>query len=106
VRLEGCDLEQETDTHWRAKKGKGSWNYRLKFPVELGPRSRAMKFPYLFLQVGQASMHAYSLPTMIMLMPVSSYALHQMWDRDLAKWNDCICEGTCIEWPCIFRESA
>jgi hypothetical protein len=27
--------EQETDTHWRAKFGKGSWNWRCVFPVEL-----------------------------------------------------------------------
>lgn len=29
------DLKQDTDIHWRAKKGEASWNYRLKFPVEL-----------------------------------------------------------------------
>jgi hypothetical protein len=45
--------------------GKGSFNYRLKFPIELGPRSRAFKFPHLSLQ---------------------------MWDRDIVKWNDCIAE--------------
>jgi len=27
--------EQETDTHWRAKFGKGSWNWRCVYPVEL-----------------------------------------------------------------------
>jgi hypothetical protein len=26
---------QETDTHWRCKSGKASWNYRVKFPVTL-----------------------------------------------------------------------
>jgi len=25
--------QQSTDIHWRAKKGKASWNYRLKFEV-------------------------------------------------------------------------
>ena len=64
--IEGCDL-QETDTHWRAKKGKGSFNWRMQFDVELGHNSRAMKFPYLHLQ---------------------------LWDRDLLKWNDCMAEST------------
>lgn len=41
---------QETDTHWRAKGGKGSFNWRMKFPVMLGPRARSSKFPYLTLQ--------------------------------------------------------
>ena len=72
MRVEGCDLELETDTHWRAKKGKGSWNYRLKFPIELGPRTRATKFPYLHIQ---------------------------MWDRDILKWNDCIAEVGIGTWP-------
>jgi len=27
--------EQETDIHWRAKFGKGSWNWRCLYPVEL-----------------------------------------------------------------------
>jgi hypothetical protein len=58
---EGCD-PQETDTHWRAKKGKASWNWRLKYDVELGHNTRAMKFPYLYIQ---------------------------LWDRDLLKYSDC-----------------
>jgi hypothetical protein len=58
---EGCD-QKETDTHWRAKKGKASWNYRLVYDVELGHSTRAMKFPYLYLQ---------------------------LWDRDILKWSDC-----------------
>ena len=37
------------------------------FDVELGHNTRAMKFPYLHLQ---------------------------LWDRDLLKWNDCAGEGT------------
>jgi hypothetical protein len=64
--IEGCD-HQDTDTHWRAKKGKGSFNWRMKFDVELGHNTRAMKFPYLHLQ---------------------------LWDRDLLKWNDCMAEVT------------
>jgi len=63
---EGCK-PAETDTHWRAKKGKSSYNYRLLFDVELGHSTRAMKFPYLHLQ---------------------------LWDRDILKWNDCAGEGT------------
>ena len=48
--IEGCDY-QDTDTHWRCKKGKGSFNWRMKFDVELGHNTRAMKFPYLRFQV-------------------------------------------------------
>lgn len=47
---EGCKI-QETDTHWRCKRGKASWNYRLLFDVELGHSAKAMKFPYLHLQL-------------------------------------------------------
>lgn len=57
---------QETDTHWRCKRGKASFNWRLKFDVELGHNTKAMKFPYLHLQ---------------------------LWDRDILKWNDCAGEG-------------
>ncbi|CAM9992524.1 unnamed protein product [Ectocarpus sp. 6 AP-2014] len=67
--LEGCD-PLETDTHWRAKGGKGSFNWRMKFRVILGPRARSSKFPYLTLQASP----------------------QQMWDKDLL-WNDCIAEG-------------
>ena len=63
---EGCK-PQETDTHWRCKKGNASFNWRLLFDVELGHNTRAMKFPYLHLQ---------------------------LWDRDILKWNDCAGEGT------------
>jgi len=63
---ESCDV-QTTDTHWRAKKGKASWNWRLLFDVELGHNTRAMKFPYLHLQ---------------------------MWDKDILKYNDCVGETT------------
>ena len=43
---EGC-TPQETDTHWRCKNGKASFNWRMLFDVELGHNTRAMKFPYL-----------------------------------------------------------
>merc|ERR1711871_441248 len=62
---EGSD-PQTTDTHWRAKKGKASWNYRLLFDVELGHNTRAHKFPYLHIQ---------------------------MWDKDILKYNDCVGES-------------
>ena len=29
------EAKKETDTHWRAKEGVGSFNYRWKFPVGL-----------------------------------------------------------------------
>eukprot|EP00941_MAST-03F_sp_MAST-3F-sp1_P004856 g4856.t1 len=37
---------QTTDTHWRAKRGKASWNWRFKFDIRL-----PCKFPYLHLQL-------------------------------------------------------
>ena len=64
--LEGTD-KQNTDVHWRAKKGKGSWNHRMIFEVELGHSTQTMKFPYLHIQ---------------------------MWDQDVLKWNDIIAECT------------
>jgi hypothetical protein len=62
--IEGTD-SQSTDIHWRAKKGKASWNYRLKFDVNLGHNTRTMKFPYLNLS---------------------------MWDKDILKYDDVIAE--------------
>jgi len=50
VDVHGCRA-QRTDVHWRAKKGKASWNYRLKFDVELGVNTASYKFPYLKLQL-------------------------------------------------------
>merc|ERR1712217_865282 len=32
---EGSGEQQDTDTHWRAKKGRGSFNWRMKFNVDL-----------------------------------------------------------------------
>ena len=43
-----------TDVHWRCKKGKGSFNYRMKIPITLGFRTKTMKFPFLHLQVSSA----------------------------------------------------
>ena len=37
--MEGQTKRQDTDTHWRCINGKGSWNYRLKFPVSLPIKS-------------------------------------------------------------------
>ncbi|GMI00136.1 hypothetical protein TrVE_jg577 [Triparma verrucosa] len=58
--------KQSTDIHWRARNGKGSFNWRMKFDVELGHNTQAMKFPYLHLQA---------------------------WDKDLLKFSDCIAES-------------
>ncbi len=66
VIMEGCK-KQETDTHWRCKNGKGSFNWRMHFTVELGRKTHQMKFPYLKFQ---------------------------LWDKDILKWNDCIAETT------------
>ena len=65
--MEGDKKPQVTDTHWRAKKGKASWNWRFKFPVQLGPNTFNFKYPYLKLQA---------------------------WDKDVAKWDDIIGETT------------
>ncbi|CAM9162703.1 unnamed protein product [Scytosiphon promiscuus] len=56
--------KRDTDTHWRCKNGKGSWNYRLKFDVDL-----PLKSP----EHGRL-------------------ALQQMWDRDVLSANDIIAE--------------
>ena len=34
--------KQSTDTHWRCKSGKGSWNWRVKIPVELPMKTREL----------------------------------------------------------------
>jgi len=61
-----CSLkEQKTDIHWRAKSGKGSFNWRLKFPIELGFGLEHSDFPRLTVQ---------------------------MWDKDIITSDDCIAE--------------
>ena len=47
--FEGFD-KQHTDTHWRSKKGKASWNYRQKWNLDLSARAQIVKFPYVHLQ--------------------------------------------------------
>jgi hypothetical protein len=49
VWMEGSEY-QETDIHWRAKKGKGSFNWRMKFPVTLGHKQPNTKYPYFHIQ--------------------------------------------------------
>ena len=58
------DARLETDTHFRAKKGKASFNWRMKFPVTLKANMK-----YQRLQV-------------------------QLWDKDLLTSNDMIGEAT------------
>eukprot|EP00903_Cladosiphon_okamuranus_P014837 g13738.t1 len=55
--------KRDTDTHWRCKNGKGSWNYRLKFDVDLPLKS-----------------------------PEHGRMALQMWDRDVLSANDIIAE--------------
>jgi hypothetical protein len=38
--MEGSSARYHTDTHWRCKNGKGSWNWRIKIPLELPIKSR------------------------------------------------------------------
>lgn len=47
--MEGSE-QQETDIHWRAKKGKGSFNWRMKFPITLGHKQPNTKTPYFHIQ--------------------------------------------------------
>ena len=44
--IEGTE-PQDTDIHWRAKKGKGSFNWRMKFDVTLPARGEGVGFLYL-----------------------------------------------------------
>ncbi|CAI5732253.1 unnamed protein product [Peronospora destructor] len=64
--MEGSDY-QETDIHWRAKKGKGSFNWRMKFPITLGHKQTNTKIPYFHIQG---------------------------WDKDVLSANDAIGEHT------------
>jgi len=71
VWLQGQEKKKkQTDTHWRAKHGKGSFNYRMTFDVELGlapaKDSILLKSPKLFIQA---------------------------WDRDVIKFDDHIGQG-------------
>ncbi|MES1916423.1 MAG: hypothetical protein MHM6MM_008241, partial [Cercozoa sp. M6MM] len=63
--IEGVKM-QRTDTHYRSQNGKGSFNWRMKFPVEL-PRPKGSTWPRLRLQV---------------------------WDKDLLSTNDAIAEAS------------
>ena len=53
--------------HWRAKEGKGSFNYRCKFDVELGGIGEDLRNTYLRFQA---------------------------WDKDVVKYSDCLAEST------------
>jgi len=68
VLLQGADSPdtRETDTHYRLRTGKGSFNYRSKFDVTLGHRTTAMRWGRITVQA---------------------------WDRDLMKYNDFIAES-------------
>lgn len=48
IRTRFGSAQLDTDTHWRAKDGKASWNWRLKFPCTL---TESMKYQRLTLQL-------------------------------------------------------
>ncbi|KAJ1447382.1 hypothetical protein M885DRAFT_451451 [Pelagophyceae sp. CCMP2097] len=55
----GAARKQKTDVHWRCRKGKASWNWRICIPVELPLSS-----------------------------PEQGRLAIQLWDQDVFKWND------------------
>eukprot|EP00479_Gromia_sphaerica_P010970 TRINITY_DN5233_c0_g1_i2.p1 TRINITY_DN5233_c0_g1~~TRINITY_DN5233_c0_g1_i2.p1 ORF type:complete len:189 (+),score=45.13 TRINITY_DN5233_c0_g1_i2:234-800(+) len=73
--MDGVKGSQKTDTHFRAKDGKGNFNWRMKFPVMLPfPKGRP---PRLRLQI---------------------------WDKDFFSANDAICEAN-ISLAGVFKEA-
>ncbi|KAE8903430.1 hypothetical protein PF005_g14426 [Phytophthora fragariae] len=74
--MEGADY-QETDIHWRAKKGKGSFNWRMKFPITLGHKQANTKMPYFHIQG---------------------------WDKDVLSANDAIGVAT-VDLGAFFRQA-
>ncbi|GMF14931.1 unnamed protein product [Phytophthora fragariaefolia] len=74
--MEGSSY-QETDIHWRAKKGKGSFNWRMKFPITLGHKQINTKMPYLHVQG---------------------------WDKDVLSANDAIGVAT-VDLGAFFRQA-
>lgn len=74
--MEGSDY-QETDIHWRAKKGKGSFNWRMKFPITLGHKQINTKMPYFHVQG---------------------------WDKDVLSANDAIGVAT-VDLGAFFRQA-
>ena len=65
----GSSKWQSTDTHFLAKRGKGSFNYRLKFPLTLKDRGRPLTEGGGVLKL-------------------------QCWDADLFTSSDCLCESS------------
>jgi len=53
--------KQKTDVHWRCRNGQGSWNWRIKIPVELPLDS-----------------------------PEKGRLVVQLWDQDIIKWNEVV----------------
>jgi len=54
--MEGDDkAKQQTDCHYRCKHGKGSFNWRMKFKLEL-----PQKFPYLHVQIWDRDIFSYN----------------------------------------------
>lgn len=55
----GESRKQKTDVHWRCRNGQGSWNWRIKIPVDLPLDS-----------------------------PEKGRLVVQLWDQDIIKWNE------------------
>ncbi len=93
---------QDTDIHWRCKKGKGSFNWRMKFPVELPCKNGQMhiqmwdqdivKYNDLIaettIDLSKALKKAYEMQDMVTLFEGSSGSKKKLKVKDTKHAND------------------
>ena len=113
---EGCDY-QDTDTHWRAKKGRDLRLTRLLFvifvqihvtllPPFLGRNGLSIDYRILIHPVTYTNLYMFTGKASWnyrLLFDVElghntramkfSYLHIQLWDKDILKWNDCLGES-------------